>query len=255
MIHSEKGNVLGIQVDVTDYDSAAEHIFALARGTDVRTIAAANTHLIAVARKNASFSRVLSGFDMIVPDGMPLVWALQLDGCQITDRVYGPYLMRETLKKSPSDLRHCFFGGSPECIQQLQHQALQLNPQLNICGAISPPFGEWTPENETELINSINCSNADVVWVALGGVKQETWIAKNRNRFHRGVFLAVGDAFVLVAGLRSFAPNWMQRNGLTWLYRLYQEPRRMFRRYFTYNTLFLTAFLRERWSMTWSESR
>ncbi|MBL9118255.1 MAG: WecB/TagA/CpsF family glycosyltransferase [Verrucomicrobiaceae bacterium] len=253
MIGPTNGSVLGIHVTVTDYESLVPRILQLAATTEVTTVAAANTHLIASARESTQFTEALTSFDIIVPDGMPLVWALQLNGHSITDRVYGPYLMRETIKKSPPDVKHFFFGGTTECLQHLRISAIQLNPHINICGAVSPPFQRWSQEEESRLIDDINTSDAQCIWVALGGVRQENWIAANRHRFKKGVFLAVGDAFVLLAGLRAFAPGWMQRRGLTWLYRLYQEPRRMFKRYVTYNTRFVAAFLAERWRMTWGK--
>jgi N-acetylglucosaminyldiphosphoundecaprenol N-acetyl-beta-D-mannosaminyltransferase len=97
------------------------------------------------------------------------------------------------------------------------------------------------------LIQEINRSGADLIWVALGGVKQEKWLAAHQDEFKAGVFLAVGDAFVLLAGLRTFAPAWMQRIGMTWLYRLAQEPNRLMGRYLKYNARFVISFMKERW--------
>jgi N-acetylglucosaminyldiphosphoundecaprenol N-acetyl-beta-D-mannosaminyltransferase len=242
----ERGVVLGTRLDVTTYDGVLERVVALARNQSVTAVAAANTHLVGEAVSNPAYAAVLESFDIIVPDGMPLVWALQLDGHQIEDRVYGPYLMQHVLAHSPAELSHYFFGGTSDCLEKLRARALELNPQLSIAGAASPPFGKWDAETEDGLIKQINDSGADFVWVALGGVKQETWIAANRHRFKKGIFLAVGDAFALVAGLRPYAPAWMQRSGLTWLYRLILEPRRLLGRYLRYNTRFVTAFMSDR---------
>ncbi|MBB5035037.1 WecB/TagA/CpsF family glycosyltransferase [Prosthecobacter vanneervenii] len=241
------GTVLGTRLDVTDYEQALNHVVALARCGGVAAVAAANTHLLAEAAANADFAAVLKSFDVVLPDGMPLVWGLKLDGHDIKERVYGPYFMQHVLRHAPAGLKHYFFGGTKECLKRLEERARELNPQVCIAGAVSPPFGRWDDETETRLIDEINAADADFVWIALGGVKQETWIAQNRHRFKRGVFLAVGDAFALVAGLRSYAPKWMQRCGLTWVYRLSQEPKRLLGRYLIYNTRFVLAFLGERW--------
>lgn len=240
------GQILGTQVHIVTYETAFQAVVSAAAMTGTLAVAAANTHLIGEAHSNPGFAEVLGSFDLIMPDGMPLVWALWLEGHEIKDRVYGPYFMEYALIHSTPNLRHYFFGGTEACLSQLQTKARELNPNLQIVGAVSPPFGVWDEKTEARLINDINASHADMIWVALGGVKQETWISKNRHRFHHGAFLAVGDAFTLVAGLRSYAPTWIQRLGLTWLIRLLQEPRRLFSRYLSYNTRFTSAYLLDR---------
>lgn len=246
----KQGTVLGVQITVASCEDVVTRIIALARSRAVSCVAAANAHLLGEASFDPSYASLLNNFDLVVPDGMPLVWALWLDGHEIRERIYGPHLMRQVLKTAPDGMKHYFFGGTPECLENLASRCMELNPGLSVAGAVSPPFGNWSAETEDRLIEGINKSGADFIWVALGGVKQETWIANNKHRFHRGVFLAVGDAFALVAGMRKFAPQWMQRTGLTWLYRLLQEPRRLFARYLRYNVRFATAFLSERFRKT-----
>lgn len=250
----EKGDVLGLKVDITNYSDACKRIEAIARSGCVAAVAAANTHLVGECLRHSEFADVMKTFDFVLPDGMPLVWALRLDGHEINDRVYGPYFMEHVLMNASSGSRHYFFGGTQECLDKLQDAARTLNPQIQISGAKSPPFGLWDEATETRLIDDINAAQADFIWVALGGVKQETWIAKNRHRFTRGVFLAVGDAFVLVAGQRSYAPAWVQRVGMTWLFRMLQEPRRLLSRYLRYNTLFAVAFLKERLRLAYGDN-
>lgn len=242
----EQGWVLGTRLDVLTYSQVLDRMIAMADSGKVGAVAAANTHLIGEAVSDRSFAEVLRSFEILVPDGMPLVWALRMDGHEIPDRVYGPYLMQRALTDTPGEMKHYFFGGTVECLARLESRAREINPKIKICGAVSPPFHEWDAETEARLIDGINAAGADFIWVALGGVKQEKWIAQNREHFKHGVFLAVGDAFALVAGLRSFAPVWMQRSGLTWVHRLMQEPRRLFPRYLRYNFRFAAAFLRER---------
>ena len=248
-----RGKVIDSFVDVTDYEGALQRVLDFAKSGNVAAVAAANTHLIAEAFFNPEYAKVLQDFELVLPDGMPLVWSLQLDGHKIKDRVYGPYLMQYVLKHSPSTLRHFFLGGTEECLEKLQTGARSLNPDIKIAGVLSPPFGMWDEAVEMDLAKTINAANADFVWVALGGVRQETWIAQNRHRYDRGVFLAVGDAFTLVAGMRSFAPAWMQKAGLTWVYRLIQEPRRLMTRYLRYNSRFVFAFLLDRFRKVWKD--
>jgi N-acetylglucosaminyldiphosphoundecaprenol N-acetyl-beta-D-mannosaminyltransferase len=247
------GSVLGTRVDVVGYDEALRCVVALAQKNDVSLVAAANTHLVAEAASNLEFADVLCGFDLVLPDGMPLVWALRLDGQSIRDRVYGPYFMEHVLKKAPAEMTHCFFGGTSECLEKLRQRVLEMRPGLRIVDAISPPFGAWDRATEASLIDRINRAHADFVWVALGGVKQETWLARHRQQFTHGVFVGAGDAFALLAGLRGYAPAWMQRCGLTWLHRLASEPRRLLSRYLRYNTKFIAAFLADRMRRVWSK--
>jgi exopolysaccharide biosynthesis WecB/TagA/CpsF family protein len=174
---------------------------------------------------------------------MPLVWALNRKGAGLADRVYGPYFMREAIRTLGAPWRHFFFGGKTETLEKLQKKLLTLNPNLQIVGTLSPPFRPWTEEDEAGFARAIADAQPDFIWVALGGERQERWIHANLHRHSRGVFLAVGDAFELLAGNRPFAPAWLQRGGLTWLYRLFQEPRRLWLRYLRYNSLFLAYSL------------
>ena len=222
----------------------------------VALVAVANTHLIGEAAANKEYAKVLRGFDLVLPDGMPL---REVGSGAWTDTSFatvsmGLYFMEHVLRNAPPEMKHCFFGGTPECLEKLQtraHEMLKSEPAH--CGCDSAAvWPKWDEATESALIACINRADADFVWVALGGVKQETWLARNRHRFQRGVFLAVGDAFALLAGLRDYAPAWMQRSGLTWLHRLVSEPGRLLPRYLRYNTRFVTAYLAERVRRAWS---
>ncbi len=237
--------ILGTPVAVVDYASAIEESQRLARCGRPAAVAASNTHIITLARHDPSFGRVMSSFDLVLPDGMPLRWALNAKGAGLRDRVYGPYFMERLLQATPRPWRHFFFGGTAETLEALSQAARQFQPDLEIAGVLSPPFRAWTERDEEEFARAIADSGADFVWVALGGERQERWIIGNLRRHTKGVFFAVGDAFALLSGQRPYAPGWMQRLGITWLYRLAQEPRRLWKRYFTYNSLFLLYSLRD----------
>lgn len=244
-ISPRKIPVLGTPVDVTTYAEAMEICVWMVSSGAPKAVSACNTHLVAMARHDPSFFQVLSSFDLILPDGYPLVWSMNRCGAGLEDRVYGPYFMQYALTHSPPSVRHFFFGGNEQTLARLQEAARKLNPELQIAGAYSPPFRAWTEEDEEHSARLIRESGADFIWVALGGGRQERWIQANLHRHAKGVFLAVGDAFELLAGSRPFAPAWMQRRGLTWLYRLWQEPRRLWPRYVRYNSLFLGYLVRD----------
>ena len=246
-LRGQRGRVLGMAVDVVDYGEAVRRVDAWAQAGGVRLVAAANTHLAAEAATQPVFAEVMRGFDLVAPDGMPLVWCLWLDGWEIRERVYGPYLMAHCLRKMGGERRHAFVGGTEECLTRLEAAVREMRPGIQIAGVVSPPFGQRGEAADVAVVEAIRALKADVVWLALGGVRQETWLAQNRHRLPDGVYLAVGDAFALLAGMRAYAPAWMQRLGLTWLFRLLQEPGRLASRYATYNARFLRAFLAERW--------
>ncbi len=235
--------VLGTPVACATYDTALEAVKVLAREPRPTAVCPANTHILAEARHDSDFARVLAKFDVVLPDGMPVVWALNGLGAGLSNRVYGPYFMRHTLQNTPRPWRHFFFGDSEACLTELRRVAVRLQPDIEIVGAISPPFRPLTEEDEVSFAQVINQAAPDFIWVALPGVRMERWIIKNQARYQRGVFLAVGDAFTLLTGGRKFAPPWMQRLGLTWLFRLSTEPRRLGPRYFKYNALFLYYLL------------
>jgi N-acetylglucosaminyldiphosphoundecaprenol N-acetyl-beta-D-mannosaminyltransferase len=235
--------LLGTPVACATYDSAMARIKVLARESRPTAICPANTHIIGEARNDVAFARVLAQFELVLPDGMPIVWALNLRGAALKDRVYGPYFMRHVLRHTPRPWRHFFFGDSEECLADLRRVLLQLQPDVNIVGMVSPPFRPFTTADEESFADTINRAEPDFVWVALPGVRMERWIIDNRARYRRGVFVAVGDAFALVSGRRPFAPSWMQRMGLTWAFRLCREPLRLGPRYLRYNCIFLFYWL------------
>ena len=239
-------DVLGVALAGTDYRGAVQVLPALLSQRASGAVAACNTHIVALARQRPDFRAVLEKFDVLLPDGMPLVWAMRRKGADIQDRVYGPYFMQEAIRNLPRPWKHFFFGGTEMCLRQLTEACRQIQPEVDIVGTYSPPFRAWTEKDEIEFASIIRKSDADFIWVALGGDRQERWIAKNLPRHKKGVFLAVGDAFELLAGRRAFAPDWMQKAGLTWLYRLLQEPRRLLPRYLKFNTLFIYYSFLER---------
>ena len=246
-MHLRSLPILGTPVHCATYDSGLDEVKRLAAQEAPAAVSACNTHLIALARKDPSFGETMRGFDLVLPDGYPLVWQLNRAGAKLRDRVYGPYFMRHVLRHTPRPYRHFFFGGTEDCLVRLKATALEIQPKIEIAGSFSPPCRDWGEEDERRFADMIAATGADFIWVALEGGRQERWILKNLTRHRRGVFFAVGDAFELLAGSPfAAALPWMQRTGLTWLYRLVQEPKRLFPRYVKFNSLFLYYLCRDR---------
>jgi len=244
-----KVNILGTTVSVTHRAEAAAVASAWAKAGDrAYAIEAADVHVITRARHQPDFGAALHCFDLICPDGMPLVWAInaEVEPClRLQERVSGAELMLEIARHSSSDssLSHFLLGGSQALLETLQKKFPVLAPGCLISGVYSPPFGVW-PEEEFELISQkIRQSGANLVWVGLGCPKQELWIGKNLSRLPPVVYFGIGAAFAFHAGFVERAPAWCQKLGLEWAFRIYREPRRLLRRYFIYNSLFFYYLL------------
>jgi len=244
--------VIGLPLACTDYAGAVAWI--LDKAGDRRkahAVEAANTHVAALARSDRDFGDTMRRFDLIVPDGMPLVWSLNAalpPAQRLVDRVYGPTLMLETLRASAGrpEFRHFLFGGKESTLEKLRASFAERFPGVAIAGAYSPPFGEWPADESDRVFDMIRDSGANLIWVGLGCPKQEHWIARHKDRLPPGVYFGIGAAFAFHAGEVSQAPALLQKCGLEWLYRIAAEPRRLFKRYFTYNSLFLWYSLRDR---------
>lgn len=245
-------NVIGLPVAATDYAGAVRWILEKAALADKPyAVEAANTHVAALARSDPEFGASMAKFDLITPDGMPLVWSInaQLSATEkLTDRVYGPTLMLETIKATQGkpEFRHFLLGGKQSTLDKLTAKFSSNFTNAKITGTHSPPFGAW-PADETEtIIKKIHASRANLIWVGLGCPKQEHWIAKNKHLLPPAVYFGIGAAFAFHAGEVKQSPAVFQKLGLEWAYRLAMEPRRLFKRYLTYNSLFLFHTLRDR---------
>jgi N-acetylglucosaminyldiphosphoundecaprenol N-acetyl-beta-D-mannosaminyltransferase len=191
-------------------------------------------------RRDPQFRELTSRFDYFIPDAMPLIWCLNLQGAKLRDRVYGPTFMRECVLNSPAPFTHYFLGGSEDCVSRLKGFFVNRNPSVRIVGARS---GYFKPDEEAEIVEEINRLSPDFVWIGLGTPKQQSWIYRHKDGTRRGIVLAVGFAFDVNAGTKKDSPVWMQKSGLGWLYRLSSEPRRLGPRYVKFNLLFLSYLL------------
>jgi N-acetylglucosaminyldiphosphoundecaprenol N-acetyl-beta-D-mannosaminyltransferase len=245
-------DLLGIPVAMTDYSETMDVMDGLIARNERGWVCAVAVHAVMVAQNDPEMRRALINSTLTVPDGMPLVWAANMLGEELENRVYGPELMsRFSDRCAESGHRVWLYGGRDQgSLVQLALSMRRKHPGIRIVGGYSPPFRELSEEEETALAAQINAHKPDVLWVGIGVPKQEKWMARMRERLDVPVMCAVGAAFDFHAGRISQAPGWMQDRGLEWTYRIAQEPRRLLPRYLYYNPRFLAAFswqlLRER---------
>lgn len=187
-------------------------------------------HGISEANTDSEFKTVVNSADLVVPDGMPLVWLGRLRGHSMRRRVYGPELMETFCRETGCRYRHFFYGGAADVAENLA-TSLQERFHIVVAGTFSPPFRELTAEEDRALIDRVNQAAPDVLWVGLGAPKQERWMHEHRVRLRVPVLLGVGAAFDFNSGRLRQAPRWIRENGLEWLFRLAIEPRRLWKRY------------------------
>ena len=228
--------VLGTPLQATTYKDLTALLQQRARENGPFSVDFSNTHIVTLRRHDKTFQQLTEQFDLFIPDGMPLIWCLNACGAGLRDRVYGPTFMRECVLNSPAPFTHYFLGGSEECLKKMKAAFLQKNSQVHVVGSHN---GYFSSEKSAAIVDEINRLAPDFIWVGLGTPKQQEWIQQNKKRITRGIILAVGFAFDVNAGTKLDAPPWMQRLGLTWLFRIASEPRRLAGRYLKYNSLFL----------------
>jgi len=187
-------------------------------------------HGIAESRTDGEYRRALASADLVVPDGMPLVWLGRWHRYPLKRRVYGPELMEVFCRQTRGTYRHFFYGGGDGTAERLA-SSLQERYGILVAGTYSPPFRPLTKEEQEDVASRVEEAAPDVLWVGLSTPKQEKWMHQNRGRLSVPVMLGVGAAFDINSGGTRQAPGWMRENGLEWLFRLSTEPRRLWRRY------------------------
>ncbi|MGD0613000.1 MAG: WecB/TagA/CpsF family glycosyltransferase [Anaerolineales bacterium] len=238
-------SILGVPIHTTSYAQATEKILAWARAGEGRCVYAANVHVVIEAQDHADFLELLRRADLCTPDGMPLVWMLRLKGYRSQQRVYGPTLTLHLLAAAAEEgIPVGFLGSTPEVLEALIARMQERFPALNIAYAFSPPFRPLTTREDAEIIEGIRTAEVRILFVGLGCPKQEHWVDDHRERVV-AVMVAVGAAFDYLAGTKHQASAWMQRIGLEWLFRLFQEPGRLWKRYLRSNPRFIILALRE----------
>lgn len=237
MTFADKAPVVGIPISMTSYDDVIETLTN--RPSDRATVVAVcNVHSVMSARRDPALREAIAAAEIATPDGVPIVWGLRATARPEQARVYGPELMRKAFVEDVG-WRHYLYGSTPETIAELRGKLSAMAPDAEIVGAFSPPFREMTADETEGAMADIRTSGADVVWVGLGMPKQELWMHRIRPELPGVALLGVGAAFDFLAGTKKQAPAWMQKAGLEWLFRLIQEPGRLWRRYIWNNPAYM----------------
>ena len=239
--------VLGVPLALTDYERTMEWMDARVATREKGYVCVAAVHTVMVCQEDPELQAAVEGASLVVPDGQPLVWAMNAMGHHLPTRVYGPELMdRYCARSTETGTRMFLYGGRNQgALVQLALNLRRRYPGVKIVGGYSPPYRPLTEEEEDAVAAEINRSQADVVWVGIGVPKQEKWMAAMRDRLDAPVLVGVGAAFDFHAGLIPQAPDWMQHSGLEWAYRLAHEPKRLWKRYAKYNPMFVAGFARQ----------
>jgi len=234
--------VLEAFIDALSWDDALGQIIRWGGAHESRYVCICNVHSVVTTTTDLEFKVAVNNADMATPDGAPIPWALRRLGHHGQQRINGPDLMMKYLAQAERLGQTVFFYGSTDAtLAKLRTALAKRFPRLQIGGTYSPPFRALSVEEDDAVVESINRSGANVVFVGLGCPKQEKWMAEHRGRIN-AVMIGVGAAFDYHAGVIKRAPLWWQNHGLEWLYRLGSEPRRLFMRYAVTNTLFMVRF-------------
>jgi N-acetylglucosaminyldiphosphoundecaprenol N-acetyl-beta-D-mannosaminyltransferase len=240
-----KTSVLGIGISRVAPDEAVALILDWARRRQSRVVSALAVHGVMTGVRDAEHGRRLNQFDMLAPDGQPVRWAANwlTPGERLRERVRGPELTRRICAAAAREgITVYLYGSRPEVVETMATRLRASHPGLEIAGIRASRFRPATPAEDADDVEAINQSGAGVVFVGLGCPLQERWAYEHAGRV-RAVLVCVGAAFDFLAGRLAQAPRWMQTIGLEWLFRLAQEPRRLWRRYAYYNPLFLGLVL------------
>lgn len=241
-MENAKESIFDCGIDAVSWSQVEHQIKDAVESGKGHYITVCNVHSVVTARTNRSLKEAINGALLAVPDGMPLVWLLKRRGTTEQTRINGPDLMLRICKQAADAGWPIFlFGGREDVLARLTARLRAQYPTLTIAGAESPPFRQLSDEEDSAFCMRMRESRARVIFVGLGCPKQEEWIARNHQKTP-GVMIGVGAAFDYHAGVVKRAPKWMQEAGLEWLARLAAEPRRLFRRYFVTNSIFLGRY-------------
>ncbi|MBP3489040.1 MAG: WecB/TagA/CpsF family glycosyltransferase [Roseburia sp.] len=232
-----KCNIIGTDILVTNMEKTVALIEENIEELRGKYICVGNVHTTVMAHDDAKYHEVQKNAAFVLPDGRPLSVYSKKHGFPEAERVTGPDLMLALFARR-NGLRHYFYGSKEETLALLRQKMTAQYPHLEIAGMVSPPFRTLSEAEDAAEVEKINASGADIIWVGLGAPKQENWMYEHMDRVN-GVMIGVGAGFDYHAGNIKRAPMWMQKLSLEWLYRLFQDPKRLFKRYLVTNTRYL----------------
>ena len=242
----ECSTVISMNVDITNITNTLERVDQLANTKKGAYICVSNIHMCMEVFDSPEFQSVVNNADLTIPDGRPLSWAQKLLGHNEAEQVRGQDIMNAICQQSGTTNHNIglYGGSSDELLQQVITELKSTYPDINITFSYSPPFRPLTDEEDQDIIQKINDSNVNVLFVGIGCPKQERWMAEHKEQLNC-VMLGVGAAYDFIAGSKKHAPRWMQRAGLEWLFRLCSEPQRLWKRYLQQNPRFIYHFTKQ----------
>ena len=237
--------ILGCAVDRVSLESATARLSGMIREGGVHQAVVLPVSSVMHARRHRRFREICRRASIVLPDGVPLVWASRVLGAPIPGRVAGSDLFWALSRLAEKERYSCFLlGSTPRVLARLENVLHRRFPALRIDGSFSPRISPVfsTAENE-DIIRRVNAARPDILWVGLGAPRQELWIDANLGKIETRLAVGVGAAFDMCSGSVRRAPVWLQKTGMEWFYRFLREPRRLFRRYFVESASFLPLVL------------
>ena len=232
-------NIMGVNIAAINMEWLLDYLEKNLSEIKGDYICVSNVHTTVTSYEDATYCAIQNGGLMAIPDGGPLSTVGRRRGCKNMERTTGPSLMGEIFEISAKKgYRHYFYGSKEETLELLQQKLTNNYPGIQIAGMYSPPFRTLTEEEDKVVVEKINETKPDFVWIGLGAPKQEKWMAAHLGKIN-GLMIGVGAGFDYYAENIKRAPEWMQKNNLEWLYRLLQDPKRLFKRYLITNTKFI----------------
>ncbi len=251
-------HVLGIAIGRATLPVLIERaIAAIADDGEPQTVVCANPHSLVIAQQDAQMKQALLQGDPVIADGSGVKLAARLLDIDVGPRITGHdyFLALMAALNQRGNGRVYFFGSTDTVLAAIEKQVARQFPGVTVCGAFSPPFGDWSEADNERFIAAINRQQPDVLWVGMTAPKQEKWVNRHRLSLSVPVVASIGAVFDFVAGTHPRAPAWLCRMGMEWLYRLVREPARMWRRNFISTPLFIVSVIRQKWSARHSGSR
>ena len=232
-------NILGVSISAINMDWLIKYLDENLKQLSGDYICVSNVHTTVMSYEDSNYCRIQNGGLMAIPDGGPLAKIGNKRGYSDMKRTTGPDLMEEIFRiSSIKGYKHFFYGATNETLEKMKTNLEKKYPGIRIVGMHSPPFRPLNSDEDREIVQLINEAQPDFIWVGLGAPKQEIWMYEHQGKMS-GLMVGVGAGFDYFANNIKRAPLWMQNNNLEWLYRLLQDPKRLFKRYMKVNTKFL----------------
>ncbi|MCR4336540.1 MAG: WecB/TagA/CpsF family glycosyltransferase [Candidatus Omnitrophica bacterium] len=239
-------DILGVKIHETNINEVAQVVDNWIQTREKTYVCVANVDTIIHCQDHEDYREVINHASIATPDGMPLVWIGKGRGSKNIQRTYGPDLLLALCDKGQAKkYRHYFYGGTHQGNEKLIEQLKKRFPELNVVGCYAPAFLQSKEKESAQILEKINATSPDILWIGLGAPKQEHWMANHRSLLHVPVMIGVGAAFDFLSGGKPQAPRWMMRVGMEWCFRLCSEPKRLWKRYLIGNTRFLFLFLKD----------